>query len=177
MITTGFQVQAGTVNPIPIAGAPTDGTNEVHTATIGGTPTGGTFTLVFLGATTAPISWSSTNATLVANIQAALIALPTIGTSGVTVAVGTATAGIGTFTITFGGNLAVLALNGVISVGANNMTGSTPTIAVAQTTSGVTASRRSAGFGAVLLSDNGKTYTNSSQTALAPTWVVTGSQS
>ena len=84
------------------------GTNEVQTLTFGGTPTGGTFTLTFDGYTTAPISWSSTNATLVANIDAALEALPNIGAGGVTVAVGTMTNGIGTITVTFGGILAIM---------------------------------------------------------------------
>ena len=97
---------AGLGTPISNAGAPVGGTDEIQTITIGGTPTAGTFTLTFEGATTAAITWSAVNATLVAAIDAALEALGTIGTGGVTTAVGTMTAGIGTITVTFTGNQA-----------------------------------------------------------------------
>lgn len=96
--------------PLKTATTPVNGTNEVQTVTFGGTPTGGTFTITFSGRTTGAITWSSTNATLVANIDAALELLPNIGTGGVTTAVGTMTAGIGTITLTFTGNLAKLAV-------------------------------------------------------------------
>src|SRR4051812_18325297 len=86
------------------AGAPSAGTNEVQTLTIGGTPTGGTFKLAFDGFTTGDITWTATDATLIANIDAALEALPNIGTGGVTTAAGTVSSGIGTITITFTGN-------------------------------------------------------------------------
>src|SRR5690349_13030962 len=87
------------------AGTPSAGTDEVQTITVGGTPTGGTFTLTFQNRTTAAITWSATNNTLRDNVDAALEALPNIGTGGVTTAVGTMTAGIGTLTVTFAGNL------------------------------------------------------------------------
>src|SRR5256885_2076359 len=87
------------------AGAPSAGTNEVQTLTIGGTPTGGTFKLNFDGAVTAAITWSATNATLLANINAALDALGTSGTGGIVATAGTLTAGIGTILLTFGANL------------------------------------------------------------------------
>src|SRR5215210_3226831 len=88
---------------LPVPGAPVAGTNTLQTITIGGTPTGGTFKLTCEGMTTAAITWSATNATLVANIDAALEALPVVGTGGVVTAVGTAVAGIGTITCTFSG--------------------------------------------------------------------------
>ena len=50
---------------------------------------------IFNGLTTAPITWSGTPATLAANIQAALNALPNVGTGN------TLVAGTGPFTITF----------------------------------------------------------------------------
>ena len=50
------------------------GTNTVQTIAFTGTPTGGTFTLAFNGATTAPIAYSATFATLASNITAALAA-------------------------------------------------------------------------------------------------------
>jgi hypothetical protein len=174
---TGNHVAEGTILTIPVAGTPTNGTSEIHTLTIGGTPTGGTFKLAFLGSITAAITWSSTDATLIANIQAALRALPTIGTAGVTVAAGTGTSGIGTYTITFGGNLAKLLLIGVITVDTNSMTGTSPTVAVAQTTPGVTATRRGAPKGSIVTSDDGKLYAQTATTPLAPTWTVVGTQS
>src|SRR5512139_4020356 len=100
----------GHLGPYENAGAPNQGTNEVQTLTIGGTPTGGTFKLAFDGHTSGPITWSATNATLLANIQAALDAMANVGTNGIVAAAGTLTNGIGTITLTFGGNLAKLAV-------------------------------------------------------------------
>ena len=159
------------------AGAPGAGTDEVQTLTIGGTPTSGTFTLSFQGAVTAPITWSDTNATLVANIDAALGALRTVGgASNVTTAVGTMTAGIGTITITFVAALGKLAVP-TIQVVSNNLAGTDPTVEVAETTPGVTATHRGVAKGTVVTdTTNGKLYINSG-TALAPTWTVVGSQS
>lgn len=155
--------------PLTNAGAPSAGTSEVQTLTIGGTPTGGTFQLAFMGFTTAAITWSATNATLIANIDAALEALPNIGTGGVTTAAGTLTAGIGTITITFGGNLAAKAVS-TMTVANNSLTGTAPTLAVAETTAGVDATARGAAKGALLVdTTNGTLYQNTG-TALAPTW-------
>lgn len=158
------------------AGVPGAGTSEVQTLTIGGTPTGGTFKLAYDGQTTAAITWSATDATLVANIDAALEALTNIGTGGVTVADSTLTSGIGDATITFGGNLAKLAVN-TITVADNSLTGTAPTLAVVETTAGVTADFRGCKKGALVTdTTNGKLYINTG-TALAPTWTVVGSQS
>lgn len=101
--------------PSTNAGVPGAGTSEVQTLTIGGTPTGGTFRLAFGGRRTAAITWSATNATLIANIDAALEALPTIGTGGITTAEGSLTAGIGTITLTFAGNLGARAVGSLIT--------------------------------------------------------------
>lgn len=84
--------------PAPnLDGAPTDvytaAVNEVQTATITGSPTGGTFTLSFDGATTGALAYNASAAT----VQAALEALSTIGTGNVTVS---GSAG-GPYTITF----------------------------------------------------------------------------
>lgn len=157
-------------------GAPSNGTNEVQTLTIGGTPTSGTFKLAFDGHTSGSITWSSTNATLLANIQAALDAMPNVGTNGIVAAAGTLTNGIGTITLTFGANLAKLAV-ALITVALNSLAGSSPTLAVAETTPGVTATARGAAPGAQLTdTTNKKLYINTG-TALAPTWTVVGSQS
>ena len=166
---------AGLGAPLLNAGVPVAGTDEVQTITIGGTPTGGTFKLAFDGFTTAAISWSSTNATLVANIDAALEALPNVGASNLTTAAGTLTAGIGTITVTFVAGLGKKAVN-TITVADNSMTGTSPTIAVAETTPGVDATARGAPVGAQLLDiTNAKEYINTG-TTIAPTWTVVGAQ-
>lgn len=158
------------------AGAPGAGTDEVQTLTIGGTPTGGTFRIQFAGFTTAPITWSATNATLVANIDAALEALPPIGTGGVTTAVGTMTAGIGTITLTFAGANTAKRVQPLAVATDNQMTGTSPTAAITETTPGVSAFGFGMGKGATVIdTTNGKHYTNTG-TAAAPTWTVTGTQ-
>lgn len=154
------------------AGAPGAGTSEVQTLTIGGTPTGGTFKLAYKGQITAAIAWSATDATLIANIDAALGALSTIGgASNVTTAAGTVSSGIGTITITFAGALAKLAVP-LITVDTNSLTGSSPTLAIAETTPGVTATHRGAPKGALLVdTTNGVWYQNTG-TVSAPTWTA-----
>jgi hypothetical protein len=162
--------------PLTTAGTPSNGTSCVQTITFGGTPTGGTFTLRYKGATTAAISWSATNATLVSNINTALLAIPTLaGSSSVVTAVGTMTAGIGTITVTFGGNYAAL-LVPVITVN-SSLTGTAPTLACAITTPGVTADGRSSLKGQLCIdSTNGILYQNQGISGLAPTWVKTSSE-
>src|SRR4030095_42426 len=123
----------GGISSASNAGAPVAGTDEIQTITIGGTPTGGTFALTFEGFTTAPISWNATNATLIAAIDAALEALPNIGTGNVVTAVGTMTAGIGTATVTFSNALGKKAVS-TMTVANNSLTGTTPTVRVAATT-------------------------------------------
>ncbi len=152
------------------AGAPGAGTDEVQTGTIGGTPTGGTFRLAFGGFTTAPIAWNATNGTLIANIDAALEALPSLGTGAVATAVGTMTAGIGTFTLTFSGvNVSKRAV-ALVTVAENAMTGTNPTLAIAETTPGVNADGRGAARGAQLIRvDTGARYQNVG-TPAAPNW-------
>jgi len=175
-IITGGNVIEGGLGPIAFSGVPGAGTSEVQTLTFGGTPTGGTFALKFEGLTTAAITWVNVNATLVANIDAALEALPSIGTGNVTTAVGTMTAGIGTITVTFGGALARKAVS-TIAVASNAMTGTSPTLAVAETTPGVDAGYRGAATGSLLVNTaTGIMYTNTSTTPGSPTWTVVGSQ-
>lgn len=157
------------------AGAPTAGTDEVQTITIGGSPSAGTFTLTFDGFTTAPITWSATNNTLIANVDAALGALPNVGSaSNVTTADATLSSGVGTFTVTF---VAALGKRAVPTMTANYSSLTGGTVAVAETTPGVDASARGAPKGATLTdTTNGKQYINTG-TAAAPTWTVVGSQS
>ena len=85
------------------------------------------------------------------------------------------TAGIGTLTVTFAANLAKLAVP-LIEVANNSLTGTSPTLAVTETTPGVTADERGAPKGAKLIdTTNGVDYINTG-TALAPTWTKTGTQ-
>lgn len=156
------------------ATTPVNGTNEIDTITIGGTPTAGSFTLTFEGKKTGAITWSATNATLVANIDAALEALANIGTGGVTTAVGTMTAGIGTITVTFTGNRAKE--NVPVITGTSALTGTSPTLAVATTTSGATADGRISPKGTLCVAiDAGVLYQNSG-TPPSPTWVKVSSE-
>lgn len=172
-IITGGRVIEGVVDELVWAGAPTAGTDEVQTLTIDAT--GGTFKLAFDGFTTAAISWSATNATLVANVDAALEALPNIGAGNITTAVGSMTAGVGTLTLTFAGELAKKAVS-TITVANNSLTG-TATLSVAETTPGVDVTYRGAGKGCLLLdSTNGKAYINTG-TPPVSVWTVVGTQS
>lgn len=168
-------VVEGSIGLIRSAGAPSAGTTEVQTLTFGGTWLAAeTFKLSFEGQTTAAITWSATDATLVSNIDAALEALSTIGTGGITVADSTLTTGLGDATLTFAGNHVKKAV-GLIAVAENNSVDGT--LEIAETTPGVTATARGASIGAIVSdTTNGKAYINSG-TALAPTWTVVGSQS
>ena len=125
-------VPTGDLMDLQGSGAPVDGVAEVQTLTIGGTPTGGTFKLR-RSLVTAPITWSAVNATLIAAIDAALEALPSIGVNGVVTAAGSLTAGIGTITLTFAGG----GPQPLLAVDSNSLTGTAPTLAVALTTPGV----------------------------------------
>lgn len=165
----------GLGTPYQNAGAPVAGTDEIQTLTIGGTPTGGTFQLAYDGFVTAAIPWNATNGTLIASIDAALEALPNIGTGGITTAAGTLTAGIGTITLTFVAQNGKKAVN-TITVANNSMTGTAPTAAVAETTPGVDATARGAAPGALLNDTTNKLLYQNTGTAAAPTWTKVGTQ-
>jgi hypothetical protein len=180
VITGGNVIDSGAGEIYQNAGAPSAGTDEVQTLTIGGTPeVGSTFRITFEGWKTAAIPWSSVDATLVASIDAALEALPNIGAGGVAVADVTLTSGVGTASITFSGaNLAKKDVGLAVASEFKQSTGaaSAGTAAIATTTPGVTATARDAGKGALLVdTTNGKLYINTGA-ALAPTWTVVGTQ-
>lgn len=163
------------LGPFANAGAPGAGTDEVQTLTFAETwVEGDTFVLSFLGEQTDPIEWSATNNTLVANIDAALGALGTVGgASNVTTAVGTMTSGIGTITVTF---VAAFGKQAVPTIVVVEVTSDEGTLAAAETTPGVTATARGTPKGA-FLSDttNGIGYINTGTTT-APTWTKLGTQ-
>lgn len=175
-IIQGGQVIEGTLGPVYNAGAPVAGTDEVQTLTIGGTPTGGTFRLALNGHPTAAITWSATNGTLLSNMNTALDAMKGGGTAAIVATAGTLTAGIGTVTLTFSGApLSKSAVN-TMTVYDNSLTGTTPTLAVAETTPGVNATARGLQPGGLLIdTTNAKLYVNTG-TAQLPVYTVAGAQ-
>lgn len=105
--------------------------NDVQTITVTGTPTGGTFRLLFNGVETANITFSETAATLAANITAALEALPQIGSGNVTTS-----ASVTVPAVTFQGALAAQ-WQPLMTVSVNGLTGGTsPAATIAHTTPG-----------------------------------------
>jgi hypothetical protein len=168
----GNYVTTSLYGPYFNAGAPVAGTNEVQTLTLDAT--GGTFRLVYEGRRTGAITWSATNATLLANIQAALDAL--LGTNWVVATAGTLTAGVGTVLLTFSGGDLAANTPSLFTVTDNQLTG-TATATVAQTTPGVRATFRNALPGAVLVDTTNRLhYLNTGSTQGAPTWTKTGTQ-
>jgi len=149
------------------AGVPSNGTSAIQTGTIGGTPTAGSIAFQSTnGIISGSALWSATNNTLIAHIQAVLDAL--LGTDEVLVAVGTMTAGIGTFTVTFQNNSAAKVQP--LLTGINNLTGTSPTFSMATTTPGVNATHRGAPKGGMVQDQtNGNVYVNHG-TQTAPTW-------
>ena len=154
---------------VPISGAPVVGTDTVQTLTIGGTPTGGTFTLTVAGRSTVPITWSNVNATLLAAINAAITTI--LGASQVVATAGTLAAGIGTILLTHSGTNVAKSTNALVGVGSNAMTGTAPTLAIATTTPGVDATLRGAPRGTVAIDTaTGTQYRQTSANPNAPTW-------
>lgn len=157
------------------AGAPVNGNSEVDTLTIQSGTSAGTFTLTTAaGRTTAPITWSATDATLIARIDAAVEALSAVGVGGVTTAAGTGSSGIGTYTLTFTGKNATQD-QPLLSIGTNALTGgAAPTITT--TTAGVAGTFVNAKTGDLIEdTTNGELYQNISTTANAPNWQFRGS--
>lgn len=105
--------------------------NAVQTLT-GGTQTGGTFTLSFLGATTAPIAWNASAAT----VQAALLLLTSIGTGNVVCGGGALPST--PVTVTFQGALGN-APQPLLTASISGLTGGTPALVPTTTTPGQTA--------------------------------------
>lgn len=109
--------------------AAVEGTNEVQTITITGTPTGGAFKLTFLGQTTGDIAYNAAASA----VQSALVALSTIGAGNVAVTGGP---GPGTpYVVTFQGTLGLQNVNALTAT--NTFTGgSSPAIGIVTTTAG-----------------------------------------
>ena len=105
------------------------GVSAVQSVTIGGSPTGGTFTLSFVSQTTAGLAFNASAAA----VQAALEALTAIGSGNIVVS------GVdgGPFTVTFAGDLATTPVP-ILGADGSGLTGGTsPTVVVAVVTAGV----------------------------------------
>lgn len=100
---------------------------EAQTVTLGGTVTGGTFTLTYAGQTTAGIAYNATSSA----VQAALEALSNIAPGDITVG---GSAG-GPWTVTFAARLGDVAQ---MTGSAAGLTGTAPTVTVTTTTGGQT---------------------------------------
>jgi hypothetical protein len=163
----------GVYGPYYLAGAPAAGTNEVQTLTFAGPASGGTFRISFDGTTTGNIAYSATGAGLATAMNAALDAA--FGAGQIVTTAGTYATGAGTMILTFSGTN--YAKRAVVSVSiVNNLTGTTPTVAVAETTPGVTQGGRDFAVGATLNDVAGKKCYQNTGTAGAPSWTTVGSQ-
>lgn len=106
-------------------------TNEVQTLAITGTPTGGTITFTYDGATTSALAFNAAAAA----VQAAFEALPNIGTGGVSASGGPFPGS--SIALTFQGPLVSKRNVPAITIGTNSLTGGTsPTATITQTTPG-----------------------------------------
>lgn len=151
------------------------GTDEVQRLTIGGTPTGGTFILRFEGNNIGPITWSATNNTLLANMNTAFDAHPSLGTGGCVASAASLVAGIGTVNLTFGAARAKENVE-AMTVFKNSLTGSSPTLAISTPTPGVNATGRYAALGDMGVDDAGTVYVNTATSGPTATWTVVGGQ-
>ena len=150
------------------SGAPSNGTSEVQTLTVTGTPTGGTFKLQFKGQRTVAIAYNAAAAAVVT----ALEVLSTIGAGGVT-ATGTLASPTFAVVITFAGNNAARAQPLITVVESALTGGTTPAAAVAETTPGVDGTLRDAPVGTQYVDRaSGKIYAKTA----ASTWGLVGTQ-
>lgn len=171
-VISGGKIIEGAFGMYTNAGAPSAGTNEVQTATLGGTGAGSTFRLTLDAQETGDITWSATNSTLLANINAALDAK--FGASQIVATDSTLSSGLGNLLLTFSGsNVSKMAVNTMTA----RITAGALTVVIAETTPGVNATARGIPTGAVLLdTTNAKHYINTG-TPNSPTFTVTGTQS
>ena len=118
---SGIQFSDGTINDLTVTGNVIKNFGDRYTLTFSGSPTGGNFTLSYGGFTTAAITYSTTAATTAANIQAALVALTSIGAGNATVTVSSSTV----FTAS------IINTAGTLALGTSSLTGGTsPTLAL-----------------------------------------------
>lgn len=103
-------------------------TNEIQTLTMGGVPTGGTFTLTYAGQTTGTIAYNAA----AGSVQSKLAALSNIGVGQVNV---TGPAG-GPWKVTFTGSLAGTDIAALTATNSGLTGGTSPAVTIATTTAG-----------------------------------------
>jgi hypothetical protein len=146
------------------SGVPVAGQDEIQRLTITGTPTGGTFQLVFSTQTTAAIAFNAT----AAQVQTALEGLAAIGVGEVACSGGPLPGS--TVDIRFQNALGGLNIGVITTVGAFTG-GSAPAASISTPTPGVRGTYRGAAFGAILCDTvNGIFYEQTSTSAATPTW-------
>jgi hypothetical protein len=164
-------IMGGSKGVMYLAAAPTVGTDAVNSMVIGGTPSGGSsFILNVFGFQTPAILWSSTNATLLAAIQAALDAVPGVGTNGIVATAGGApalTAGVGQVLLTFSGANVSKRTQSTITVVSPPAGG---TLAITESTPGVTMNPFSPRKGALVVDENAGALLQNTGTASLPVW-------
>lgn len=148
-------------------GIPTNGTNEVWTITATGAV--GTFAIGFDGYTTGPISGTASAATVAAAINALPSSQGGNGFAGAGGALGTA--GV---TLTAQNLLQRLALPTPITLDTTLITSGT--VVAVQTTPGVTATKRLAAKGALLIDATNAILYQNSQSPPSPAWNKVGLQ-
>lgn len=160
--------------PLQNAAAPTAGVNEIqvltYTATTGtAVADSGTFKIAYEGFTTTALAFNASAAA----VEAALVALPSIGAAGCTVVL---TAGPPRlYTVTFGGgNMLSRALPPMTTITSLLQGANVVNVVVTESQAGVSASGLGAPKGALLMDTSaGVLYTNTG-TALAPVWTNAG---
>jgi hypothetical protein len=166
---------SGSLGPFYGTTDPVNGTDEVQTLTLANV-TGGTFQILFEGILTSAITWSATTNTLLANIQAALDAHPSLGTNGCVASNSSLSSGNGDVLLTYGSNRGRQAVPTASVPTLANLTGSGKAASIAETTPGVDSTVRGAAVGATYVnSATGDSFTNIG-TALAPTWAPAGGE-
>ncbi len=138
--------------------------NEAQTVTITGTPTGGTFTLSFDGATTAGIAYNANGAA----VQTALEALPNLAPGDVSVSGGP---GPGTpYVVTFTGARAGVNVPQMTASAASLTGGSSPAVDVTTGTAGGTESPAGEGTAAGFLFNTTKVPANGADVGAPLLW-------
>lgn len=144
------------------SGAPVDGTDEVQSIDITGTPTGGTFRLAFGVYVTSALAYNADAAT----VQAALLALNCFATGDLAVAGSNPN-----FGVTFGANYGK-SNQPLFTLNDNSLTGgSSPDVSFSTDTAGVAATLAGQPVGTLYVdSATGAIYANTG-TGLDPAWV------
>ncbi len=156
--------------PYQNAGVLMRGVTEVQTLIVTGSPTGGTFRLR-LGAGGVRTSAIVYNAAASA-VQAALEALPAIGSGGVVCTGGPL--GSGAVTVTFAGKNAAKNVE-TLTLAANALTGgASPTVAIVVTTAGIDTTARGALSGALLIDTASKRLYQNEGSESDPQWRMRG---